>query len=203
MDDVSQPSAKGEQRRQHLLDAAGRVFGRKPFEEASMQEIAAEAQVDLQGFYDCFPSKQALYEELSASLNQAFLAEARQLAEVSLAPLEELRALTFTLVRHFHDRPAALSVYVHFRFLFDWGMESRFSSLHGTYENGRAQVQRCIAGLAATGRLRPLPPEFLTQLYLDILQACLNYHQRHHHEEVPACVARILDCFLHGAGERS
>ena len=39
------------QRRELLLQAAARVFGRKPFDEASMQEVAAEAQIGMQGLY--------------------------------------------------------------------------------------------------------------------------------------------------------
>jgi AcrR family transcriptional regulator len=45
-----------QQRRNLLLEAAGRVFGRKPFDEATMQEIASEAQIGMQGLYEHFPS---------------------------------------------------------------------------------------------------------------------------------------------------
>ena len=48
------------QRRQHILLAAERVFGRRPYDEATMQEIAAEAGIGMNGLYRHFPSKEEL-----------------------------------------------------------------------------------------------------------------------------------------------
>jgi len=178
------------------------VFGRKPFDEASMHEIADEAQIGVQGFYEYFPSKQALYEELFINRAQEFQASAQNIADTGLAPEEEIRALTFALVRHFHDHPSALPIFVRSRSAFDWGMESRLPATLSIYEAGRMQLQRCIAKLADSGLLRPLPLEFLTELYLDILQACLQFNYRYrNNEEVHVCVGRTLECFLHGTGE--
>jgi AcrR family transcriptional regulator len=201
---LNQKEQDRELRRNFLLEAAGRVFGRKPYEEASMGEIADEAQIGVQGFYEYFPSKQALYEELLVSRAQEFQASARDVAEAGLPPEEEIRALTFALVRHFHDHPSALPVFVRSRADFDWEMESRMPSALSIYEAGRVQLHRCIAKLADSGLLRPLPLEFMTELYLDVLQACLQFNFRHrNNEEVHVCVGRALECFLHGTGEWS
>jgi AcrR family transcriptional regulator len=194
---------KRELRRNLLLEAAGRVFGRKPFEEASMHEIADEAQIGVQGFYEYFPSKRALYDELLISRAQEFQASARDIAEAGLPPEDEIRALTFALVRHFHDHPSALPVYVRSRAEFDWAMEPRLPATLSIYEACRVQLGRCIAKLADSGLLRPLPLDFMTELYLDVLQACLQFNYRHrNNEEVHVCVGRALECFLHGTGER-
>ena len=191
-----------ELRRNLLLEAAGRVFGRKPFDEASMNEIAAEAQMGVQGFCEYFPSKQALYEELFVSRAQEFQVSARTIAEAGLSPEEEIRAFTFALVRHFHDHPFALPVFVQSRSVIDWGMAPPFPTTLSIYEEGRAQLQGCIAKLANSGLFRPLPLAFLTELYLDILQACLQFNQRYrNNEEVHVCVGRAIECFMHGVGE--
>jgi AcrR family transcriptional regulator len=190
-----------EQRRDLILEAAGRVFARRPFEEASVHEIAEEARIGLQGFYDHFPSKQALYEELLIGLAHEFQTSAQTIAEAGLPPGEEIHALTFALVRHFHDHPFALPVFVQSRSLFDWGLQSQFPATLSLYEAGRAHLQRCIARLATSGLLRPLPLAFMTELYLDVLQACLHFNQRYcNNEEVHVCVGRALECFLHGTG---
>jgi AcrR family transcriptional regulator len=192
-----------EDRRNLLLEAAGRVFGRKPYGEASMQEIAEEARIDLDGFYRHFASKQALYEELATSRSRSLLEEAERLAEAGLAPEEELRTLTYALVSHFNDHPNALPLFLHTRFLADWGMESRLSATQDLYATGRLQLQQCLRRMVASGRLRPWPLELLTELYLDVLQACLQFHYRHFSEEEGSgCVERVLDCFLHGAGDQ-
>lgn len=192
-----------EVRRNLLLEAAGRVFGRKTFEEASMGEIADEAKIGVPGFYEYFPTKQALYEELLISSAREFQASAQDIAEAGLPPEDEIRALTFALVRHFHDHPSALPIFIRSRADFDWGMEPRLPTTSSIYEACRVQLLRCIAKLADLGLLRPLPLEFMTELYLDVLQASLQFNYRHrNNEEVHVCVGRALECFLHGTGAR-
>jgi AcrR family transcriptional regulator len=192
-----------DRRRDLLLLAAERVFGRKPYDETSMHEIAEEAQVGIQRCYECFPTKEALYQEMHLLHAKAFQTCARDITDTGLSAEAELRALTFAVVRHFYDRPFALPVFVRSRSVFDWGLESRFTATLSIYQACRAQFQQCIAKLADSGRLRPLPLAFLTELYLDILQACLHFqHRCPNDEEVPACVARAIDSFLLGAGER-
>ena len=168
-----------------------------------MQEIAEEARIDLDGFYRHFASKQALYEELAAVRSRSLLDEAERLVEAGLAPEEELRTLTHAMVSHFTDHPTALPLFLHTRFLSDWGMESRLSATQDLYEAGRLQLQQCLRRLVASGRLRPWPLEFLTGLYLDVLQACLQFHVRHFsQEEGSGCTERVLDCFFHGAQDQ-
>jgi AcrR family transcriptional regulator len=192
-----------DRRRDLLLMAAERVFGRKPYDEASLHEIAEEAQVGIQRFYEFFPTKEALYQEMQLLHARAFQNSARDIPDTGLSAEAELRALTFAVVRHFHDHPAALPVFVRFRSVSDWGLESRFTASLSIYQACRAQFQQCIAKLADSGRLRPLPLDFLTELYLDILQACLHFqHRCRIGEEVSVCVARVLESFLQGAGER-
>jgi AcrR family transcriptional regulator len=192
-----------DRRRDLLLLAAEQVFGRKPYDEASLQEIAEEAQIGIHRFYEFFQSKEALYQEMQLLRAREFQTCARGVTDAGLSAEAELRALTFVLVRHFFDHPAALPVFVRARAVFDWGMESRYIASLKIYQACRAQFQECIAKLADAGQLRPLPLEFLTELYLDILQACLYFqHRCRKGEAVPACVARVLESFLQGAGER-
>jgi AcrR family transcriptional regulator len=192
-----------ESRRHLLLQAADRVFGRIPFEEASTKQIANEAQIGMRGFYEHFPSKEALYEELAVTRGQALLTEARRLHEADLEPREELKGLTFILVGHFHDHPTSLPTLVWSRSIFDWGLESRFLGTQAIYDAFRNHLKNCLSRLVSGGQLKPMPLEFLTELYLDVFQACLQYNHRNgNHEEVHICVARILECFLNGAGER-
>jgi AcrR family transcriptional regulator len=51
-------------RRDYILQAVEQVFARRPFDEASMQEIAKQAGIGMHGLYRHFTSKQELYEEI-------------------------------------------------------------------------------------------------------------------------------------------
>ncbi|NPB09417.1 MAG: TetR/AcrR family transcriptional regulator [Thermodesulfobacteria bacterium] len=65
---ISRPRKRGqkirETHRREILEAALKVFSRKGYHRASMQEIAAEADFAVGTIYRFFPSKKALYEAL-------------------------------------------------------------------------------------------------------------------------------------------
>mgnify|MGYP000908177776 CR=1 FL=1 len=46
-----------------IVDAAERVFGRKPFEQVSMREVAQEAGIAVSSIYRYFPDQQSLFVE--------------------------------------------------------------------------------------------------------------------------------------------
>ncbi len=58
---TSQPQqARAVERREHLLNAAARVFAERGYAEAQMEEIAAAAETSKGGLYFHFPNKEAL-----------------------------------------------------------------------------------------------------------------------------------------------
>lgn len=194
-----------EQRRKLLMDAAARVFSRKPFDEASMQEVAAEAEIGMQGLYEHFPSKQALYEQILQERAEAFHARADEaLRGREGSPLESIRILAEVYADSFRDRPFSLPTFVRDRIQFDWGFETRFRSrLEEVYRSERARLKAMVQAALDQGLLRPMDPEFLTQLAMDVLQASLHFaHRQDPREEPGPCVARAMDCLLQGVGVR-
>lgn len=191
-------------RRELLLDAAARVFGRKPFDEASMHEVAAEAEIGMQGLYEHFPSKQELYEQVILRRALAFQARADEILGRPGTGLEHLRALGLAYVAQFRNQPWQLSPFVRDRVNFDWDVDSRFAPrLREIYEVERTNVRRLIVEAIEAGDVQPLDPEFLTQLCLDVLQASLHYsHHSRPGEGAEECVDRALGCLLRGIGTR-
>jgi AcrR family transcriptional regulator len=192
------------QRRELLLEAAERVFGKKPFDEATMQEVAAEAQIGMQGLYEHFPSKQELYEGLMLQRAEAFQEKASRVLSGLTDPLDQLRALAAVYVETFRDRPAFLPVFIKERVQFDWGFTSRFGpKIHAIYRLERNRLRGILEKAVKRRILKPMDPEFLTQLCLDVLHSSLYYQHRHSAgEEVATCVDRATTCFLYGAGLR-
>ncbi|PLR97688.1 TetR/AcrR family transcriptional regulator [Bacillus sp. T33-2] len=68
---------KGEKTRQHLLAIAEQVFGEKGYFNASIVDITQQAKVAQGTFYNYFPSKQAIFEELVRNMSQIFRSEIR------------------------------------------------------------------------------------------------------------------------------
>ncbi len=60
------------QRRKEILEAALKVFAKKGYHQASMQEIAREAEFAVGTLYRFFPSKKALYEAMILEESQKF-----------------------------------------------------------------------------------------------------------------------------------
>ena len=192
-------------RRLMLLEAASQVFGRKPFDEATVQEVAAEAEIGIQGLYEHFPSKQELYEAVMVHRAQTFHARTEEALKTAGSPLARLRALALAYVALFKDRPMVLPMFIRDRSLFDWGLDSRFApKLRQLYLDERRRLTEVIQEAVEAGEIQALDPEFLTQLVLDVLQSSL--HTMHHsggREAPEACVERAMSCLLHGVGERS
>lgn len=74
MQPEKRPYLKAGQRRQHLLDAAGRLFQRDGLSGMSMVALAAEAGVSRRLIYDHFDSLSALYTAFFADRMASYLA---------------------------------------------------------------------------------------------------------------------------------
>jgi AcrR family transcriptional regulator len=192
-----------QQRRDVLLEAAARVFGRKPFDEATMQEVAAEAEIGMQGLYEHFSSKQDLYEAVMQARAEAFHLRAdAALAGQGGSPLERIAILAQVYAEGFMDRPFVLPTFARDRVQFDWGFDTRFRGRLGEiYQAERNRLKTLVQEALELGLVRPMDPDFLAQLAMDVLQASL--HHAHHQEPLEApgpCVARAMDCLLRGVG---
>ena len=194
-----------QQRRDLLLEAASRVFGRKPFDEATMQDVASEAQIGMQGLYEHFPSKQALYEQVITHRAEHFMAQAEAILKVDRPPLDQLRAMFLIYADQFKGRVIWLPMFIHDRVHYDWGFESRFlPRLKDIYETERERLKGILRQAVEAGQLQDLDAEFLTQLCFGVLEASLYHSHRRGIDEDPGiCVERAMSCFLLGAGVRA
>ncbi|MCB2190773.1 MAG: TetR/AcrR family transcriptional regulator [Deltaproteobacteria bacterium] len=87
-----------------IVDAAERLFGRKPFEQVSMREIAQEAGIAVSSIYRYFPDQQSLFVEAFVLGTQEIIARVDQrIASGQLSNLSDfsLMYLDF-LIEHDH-----------------------------------------------------------------------------------------------------
>ena len=85
---------KGEKTRQHLLSVAEEVFGEKGYFNASIVDITQKAKVAQGTFYNYFPSKQTIFDELVRNMSHSFRREIRE-AIKSASSFEESQRIGF------------------------------------------------------------------------------------------------------------
>jgi len=106
--------------RQHILEAAERVFAERGFEAAKVQEISQLAGLSMGTIYAIFPSKHDLHRAILEVRGQELLGLARAVAARRLPPREALRALIEVYVDYFVAHPAFLRM--HLRSGTSWAM---------------------------------------------------------------------------------
>ncbi len=106
--------------RQHILEAAERVFAERDFEAAKVQEISQLAGLSMGTIYAIFPSKHDLHRAILEVRGQELLGLARAVAARRLPPREALRALIEVYVDYFVAHPAFLRM--HLRSGTSWAM---------------------------------------------------------------------------------
>ncbi len=96
-----------EQRRQDILEAARKVFSSRGIAEATVEDVAAAAELGKGTIYLYFSSKEEILAHL---LLEGFDTLLRSLAEAyapreELSPVERLRRLTWAYLQFFKDNP--------------------------------------------------------------------------------------------------
>jgi TetR/AcrR family transcriptional regulator len=191
-------------RRELVLQAAERVFGRRPFHEATMLMVATEADLGMQSLYEQFPSKQTLYETVILHRARTFQVRLEEALASLTDPLDQLTAVARVRARMFTEAPAFLPVFLAERVRCNWGVRSRSSRrIGGVMREATHRLQGIIERAVADGSLRREEPDFLVHLFNDTLTAALYAHRNHPREDIETCIQRAIRAFLHGTAAAS
>ena len=99
-----------EERIRSILEAALRVFAREGLRPATMDAIAAEAELGKGTVYYYFPSKEALLEELVASLSGEYFRGLLEGAKGKASPVEIAQGILERLIEHYRRKPELFRV---------------------------------------------------------------------------------------------
>lgn len=114
--------ARTEVYRQHILEAAERVFAERGYEVAKVAEIAQDCALSMGTIYAIFPGKAELYAALLEGRGQELLHLAQGLASRNLPPREALLALADVYIDYFVEHPEFLRM--HLRSGASWALGS-------------------------------------------------------------------------------
>ncbi len=98
------------QRRQQLLDVAVEIFGVGGYGEASVADIAAAAGVTKPVVYQHFDSKRALFLEVLRECSDRMQDQIEKATAEASSPREQVEEGFGSMVRYFHDNPAAFRI---------------------------------------------------------------------------------------------
>jgi AcrR family transcriptional regulator len=98
--------------RQHIVEAAERVFAERGFEQAKLQEISRRAGLSMGTIYAIFPGKSDLYRAILEARGGELRQLARGVASDDAAPREALDALGRLYVDYFVAHPDFLRLHL-------------------------------------------------------------------------------------------
>ncbi len=91
-----------------MLDAAERAMVRRGYEQATMQQIAAETGCAAGTFYLYFRNKQVLLDAIVVRHVKAMLARSRRAMEAAAGPLEKVRQSVLAALNYWQGRREVL-----------------------------------------------------------------------------------------------
>ena len=164
-----------ERHRREILEAALAVFAEKGYHQATMQEIAQQAEFAVGTLYLFFPSKKALYEALvweeAQRFHQRIMAAFKNLPSEPLKALEKIIEAKITAVRE---------QFVFVRVFLSELWEARFrgglpKNLRALYEEYLEELAKVLEGVNASGltsrRLAALVDALISTLLVEAVEA--------------------------------
>ena len=112
--------ARNDVYRQHIFEAAERVFAEKGYETAKVQDISAAAALSMGTIYAVFPGKTELFMAVLEERGQELLRLARGVCDSGQPPLATLHALIALYIDYFLAHPDFLRM--HLRSGASWGL---------------------------------------------------------------------------------
>jgi AcrR family transcriptional regulator len=161
------PDEAGRQRREEeILDAAARLFAQRGFSEANTQELADTLGVGKGTIYRYFPSKEDLFLAAVDRAMRQVTATVDRAVEGLEEPLERMLCAMQTYLAFFAQHPEYVELIMQERAQFkDRKKPTYFVHRDANVERWRAAFRALIA----TGRVRDVPVERITDVLSDML----------------------------------
>ncbi|MCG2765047.1 MAG: TetR/AcrR family transcriptional regulator [Desulfarculaceae bacterium] len=169
-----------EQRREAILDAAKEIFSRKGYQGATMEEIAARAELSPATLYLYFDNKSQLYASLNVKMLAFLCHRVEQVAgQKGLEPLEKVRRLAQAMHDVYTFDPLILINVLHMQAsqeLMDLSPE-----LKEQINSMAARALQVMAGIfqqgIEQGLFRPYPPVALADLVWSVFSGLVLWEE--------------------------
>lgn len=185
-----------ERRRDGLLAAAARVFARRGYPDADVQEIADACGVAKGTVYLYFPSKEELFLGSVDRAMRRLCERIHAAAEPVADPLDRLAVVVRTYFAHFRDHPD------HAELLIIERAEYRDRKTPTYLEHRRANCARwesVYADLIRGGRVRDIPVDRIIRVTSDLMYGTMFTDHFSGRQRTPdEQAADVMDILFHG-----
>lgn len=194
--------------RQLVLEAAERVFAKKGYDDARMEEIALEAGIALGTLYTVFSGKAELFAAIHEAADEELLMRAVERIRDIADPLEAVLGGVRAYIEYFVSKPDFLRM--HLCEGITWGTDAarasgreRSRAWQAGVEMLTRGIERCIEkGIFVEG-----DPRLLARMMLAMQQVQLGHWletgmQRDPEEVVQEMCAQVVRSFVRGDAER-
>lgn len=110
-----------------ILDAAEEVFAGSTFGGASVEEIAARAEISVGTLYNLFRSKEDVYRAVVSRAQTLFFDNVETRVDQARGPLEKVHAVVAYYFEHFHRYSRQFRLYVQATNGFQWELRTKLA----------------------------------------------------------------------------
>lgn len=108
-----------------VLDAAEEVFAEHPYAQASVEDIARNAEISVGTLYNLFTSKEAIYRGVVSRAQNLFFDNMEKRVDEARGPAEQVRACVAYFFEHFTSYQRQFRHYVSATNGFQWELRSQ------------------------------------------------------------------------------
>ncbi len=183
--------------RQEILAAATRVFAKTGFHEASMQDIAREADFSVGKIYLHFPSKQVLYQELLEQFLGVLLQRVERVLDAPGPAIPRIENGVRVIFDYFESQPLFVNLFVNETLGFEFRIKTEFGlGVFKKYQRNLEGFTRTFQAGIDSGELAGASAFHLTLKLTGIMNAFLSatVHSGERHTAAEA-VKIVLDLF--------
>jgi AcrR family transcriptional regulator len=158
--------------RNHILDAAERVFGQKGFHSATLKEVADLAEFSVGALYAFFEGKEDLFAQVLDRQGRALLDSMEQAVAGVTSPREQLHRVIDASIEYFKERPDFYRVFQRELGGATWSMRASLNEAgFERYREVMSFEERIFAAGIAAGEFPDDDPEILAALFSGMVQA--------------------------------
>ncbi|MCX7621447.1 MAG: TetR/AcrR family transcriptional regulator [Acidimicrobiales bacterium] len=158
--------------RNHILDAAERVFGQKGFHSATLKEVADLSEFSVGALYAFFEGKEDLFAQVLDRQGRALLASMEQAVEGVESPREQLHRVVDASIAYFKERPDFYRVFQRELGGATWSMRASLNEAgFERYREVMAFEEQIFAAGVEAGEFPEEDPEILAALFSGMVQA--------------------------------
>jgi AcrR family transcriptional regulator len=158
-----------------VLDAAEEVFADASFATASVEEIAARAEISVGTLYNLFRSKEDIYCGLVSRAQNLFFEMAEQRIDAARGPRDSVLAAVEACLDHFNHYTRQFRLYVSATNGFQWELKSKLAEearIH-QQEFRKRLTDICQAGIDDGTFKKGIPAEVLATIIIAVPHAVL------------------------------